>query len=136
MSSLYPRYSILLNNRCSAVSHPSLLKFPMISRYVVILFYRFSHHASNPTLPCFFLNPTRNISSPRKLPSSSIRALPTYNSHLNHLLKLMKFSEVENGFAVRGDMSDRKVKVGKEGAFKPSREWPLKYCFSLLPVIV
>lgn len=32
-----------------------------------------------------------------------------------------------HGFSVRGDMSDPKVKAGKEGAFKASVEWFLKY---------
>ncbi|KZP30515.1 alpha/beta-hydrolase [Athelia psychrophila] len=32
-----------------------------------------------------------------------------------------------HGFAVRGDMSDPKVKAGKEGAFKESVEWFRKY---------
>ncbi|KAF7983753.1 hypothetical protein HWV62_19733 [Athelia sp. TMB] len=32
-----------------------------------------------------------------------------------------------HGFAVRGDMSDPKVKAGKEGAFKESVEWFKKY---------
>ncbi|KAI0339409.1 alpha/beta-hydrolase [Trametopsis cervina] len=32
-----------------------------------------------------------------------------------------------HGFAVRGDLSDPKVKAGKEGAFKASVEWLIKY---------
>ncbi|OBZ74143.1 Protein AIM2 [Grifola frondosa] len=32
-----------------------------------------------------------------------------------------------HGFAVRGDMSDPTVKAGKEGAFKASVEWLIKY---------
>ncbi|KAI0825751.1 alpha/beta-hydrolase [Irpex lacteus] len=32
-----------------------------------------------------------------------------------------------HGFAVRGDLSDPKVKAGKEGAFKESVEWFIKY---------
>ncbi|KAF7357113.1 Dienelactone hydrolase endo-1,3,1,4-beta-D-glucanase [Mycena sanguinolenta] len=37
------------------------------------------------------------------------------------------FEGCTHGFAVRGDMSDPKVKVGKEGAFKACVEWFLKY---------
>jgi len=33
----------------------------------------------------------------------------------------------KHGFAVRGDMSDPKVKAGKEGAFKETVEWFAKY---------
>jgi len=32
-----------------------------------------------------------------------------------------------HGFAVRGDLSDPKVKAGKEGAFKATVEWLFKY---------
>ncbi|KAI0698376.1 alpha/beta-hydrolase [Cytidiella melzeri] len=32
-----------------------------------------------------------------------------------------------HGFAVRGDLSDPKVKAGKEGAFKANVEWMIKY---------
>ncbi|KAJ7748792.1 Alpha/Beta hydrolase protein [Mycena maculata] len=37
------------------------------------------------------------------------------------------FPGCNHGFAVRGDMSDPKVKAGKEGAFKASVEWFAKY---------
>ncbi|KAJ7726710.1 dienelactone hydrolase endo-1,3,1,4-beta-D-glucanase [Mycena maculata] len=37
------------------------------------------------------------------------------------------FEGCTHGFAVRGDMSDPKVKAGKEGAFKSTVEWFLKY---------
>ncbi|KAJ7187110.1 chlorocatechol-degradation protein [Mycena filopes] len=37
------------------------------------------------------------------------------------------FPGCSHGFAVRGDMSDPKVKAGKEGAFKASVEWFAKY---------
>ncbi|KAJ7634473.1 dienelactone hydrolase endo-1,3,1,4-beta-D-glucanase [Roridomyces roridus] len=37
------------------------------------------------------------------------------------------FEGCRHGFAVRGDMSDPKVKAGKEGAFKSTVEWFLKY---------
>jgi dienelactone hydrolase len=37
------------------------------------------------------------------------------------------FPGCSHGFAVRGDMSDPKVKAGKEGAFKASVEWLVKY---------
>ncbi|KAJ6465153.1 dienelactone hydrolase endo-1,3,1,4-beta-D-glucanase [Mycena vitilis] len=37
------------------------------------------------------------------------------------------FEGCEHGFAVRGDLSDPKVKAGKEGAFKATVEWFLKY---------
>lgn len=32
-----------------------------------------------------------------------------------------------HGFAVRGDLSDPKIKAGKEGAFKATVEWMIKY---------
>ncbi|KAJ7764800.1 dienelactone hydrolase endo-1,3,1,4-beta-D-glucanase [Mycena metata] len=37
------------------------------------------------------------------------------------------FEGCTHGFAVRGDLSDPKVKAGKEGAFKATAEWFLKY---------
>ncbi|KAJ7780157.1 dienelactone hydrolase endo-1,3,1,4-beta-D-glucanase [Mycena maculata] len=37
------------------------------------------------------------------------------------------FEGCTHGFAVRGDLSDPKVKAGKEGAFKSTVEWFLKY---------
>lgn len=32
-----------------------------------------------------------------------------------------------HGFAIKGDLSDPKVKAGKEGAFKATVEWLQKY---------
>lgn len=37
------------------------------------------------------------------------------------------FEGCTHGFAVRGDMSDPKVKAGKEGSFKATVEWFQKY---------
>ncbi len=37
------------------------------------------------------------------------------------------FEGCTHGFAVRGDLSDPKVKAGKEGAFKSVVEWMIKY---------
>jgi len=37
------------------------------------------------------------------------------------------FEGCSHGFAVRGDLSDPKVKAGKEGSFKASVEWIKKY---------
>ncbi|KAJ7108764.1 Alpha/Beta hydrolase protein [Mycena epipterygia] len=37
------------------------------------------------------------------------------------------FEGCHHGFAVRGDMSDPKVKAGKEGAFKACVDWFMKY---------
>jgi hypothetical protein len=37
------------------------------------------------------------------------------------------FEGCTHGFAVRGDLSDPKVKAGKEGAFKATVEWFQKY---------
>jgi len=37
------------------------------------------------------------------------------------------FEGCNHGFAVRGDLSDTKVKAGKEGSFKASVEWIKKY---------
>ena len=37
------------------------------------------------------------------------------------------FGGCSHGFAVRGDLSDPKVKAGKEGSFKATAEWFLKY---------
>ncbi|KAF9264325.1 dienelactone hydrolase endo-1,3,1,4-beta-D-glucanase [Marasmius fiardii PR-910] len=38
------------------------------------------------------------------------------------------FDGCEHGFAVRGDLSNPKVKAGKEGSFKASVEWLKAYC--------
>ncbi|KAG6824248.1 hypothetical protein H0H93_002311, partial [Arthromyces matolae] len=40
-----------------------------------------------------------------------------------HGYKREYFEGCTHGFAVRGDLSDPKVKAGKEGAFKASVEW-------------
>ncbi|KAK7047551.1 hypothetical protein VNI00_006319 [Paramarasmius palmivorus] len=37
------------------------------------------------------------------------------------------FDGCTHGFAVRGDLSDPKIKAGKEGAFKSTVEWLIKY---------
>ena len=37
------------------------------------------------------------------------------------------FEGCTHGFAIRGDMSDEKVKAGKEGAFKATVEWFQQY---------
>jgi hypothetical protein len=37
------------------------------------------------------------------------------------------FEGCTHGFAVRGDLSDPKVKLGKEGAFEASVEWFKKH---------
>lgn len=37
------------------------------------------------------------------------------------------FEGCTHGFAVRGDTSDPKVKAGKEGAFRATVEWFIKY---------
>ncbi|KAJ4490760.1 Alpha/Beta hydrolase protein [Lentinula aciculospora] len=41
--------------------------------------------------------------------------------------KRVHWEGCKHGFAVRGDMSDPKVKAGKDGAFKETVEWFLKY---------
>ncbi|KAG6893028.1 hypothetical protein C0992_011511, partial [Termitomyces sp. T32_za158] len=37
------------------------------------------------------------------------------------------FEGCTHGFAVRGDLSDVRVKAGKEGAFKATVEWFIKF---------
>ena len=37
------------------------------------------------------------------------------------------FEGCTHGFAVRGDLKDPKVKAGKEGAFRSTVEWLIKY---------
>jgi len=44
-----------------------------------------------------------------------------------HGYKQLFWDGCTHGFAVRGDMNDPKVKAGKEGAFKASVEWFMKY---------
>ncbi len=44
-----------------------------------------------------------------------------------HGYKREYFDGCSHGFAVRGDLSDPKVKAGKEGAFVSAVEWFLKY---------
>jgi len=44
-----------------------------------------------------------------------------------HGYKREYFEGCTHGFATRGDMSDPKVKAGKEGAFKATVEWFIKY---------
>ena len=88
----------------AAVSHPSLLKVPEDLEVRRICFY----HCSIPYVPVSLSLSISSISSvnltsnsrntwpPQRPPSSSTRALLINNSHSNHLLKRMRFSEVES----------------------------------------
>lgn len=48
-------------------------------------------------------------------------------SQTSELYRREYFDGCGHGFAVRGDMSDPKVKAGKEGAFKATVEYFLKH---------
>ncbi|KAJ7610160.1 Alpha/Beta hydrolase protein [Roridomyces roridus] len=99
--------------KVAAVSHPSLLKVPEdLEKY-----------ASTAKAPLLINSCTTDeqfpLSAQAKADSILAGFAPGY--------KREYFDGCTHGFAVRGDMSDPKVKAGKEGAFKATVEWFHEY---------
>ncbi|KAJ7233088.1 dienelactone hydrolase endo-1,3,1,4-beta-D-glucanase [Mycena rebaudengoi] len=97
----------------SVVSHPSLLQIPAdLEKYVSV--------AKAPLLinSCTI--------DPQFPPEAQAKADELFEDFAPGY-KREYFDGCTHGFAVRGDLSDPKVKAGKEGAFKTAVEWLIKY---------
>ncbi|OAX43193.1 hypothetical protein K503DRAFT_766074 [Rhizopogon vinicolor AM-OR11-026] len=102
-------------SHCSVVAHPSLLKIPEdLEKY-----------ASTAKAPLLINSCTVDSQFPPEAQAKADeilgggRFVPGY--------KREYFDGCEHGFAVRGDMSNEKVRAGKEGAFKASVEFFLQH---------
>ncbi|KAJ7230415.1 dienelactone hydrolase endo-1,3,1,4-beta-D-glucanase [Mycena pura] len=97
----------------SAVAHPSLLQVPAdLEKY-----------AAEVKAPLLINSCSVDQMFPPEAQATADKVLtgfaPGYKREF--------FEGCTHGFAVRGDLSDPKVKAGKEGAFKATVEWFLKY---------
>ncbi|KIY66778.1 alpha/beta-hydrolase [Cylindrobasidium torrendii FP15055 ss-10] len=93
----------------AVISHPSLLKIPVdLEKYVA---------ASKAPL----LINSCEIDIPFPIEAQAL-ADKIFGS-FEYGYKREYFEGCEHGFAVRGDLSDPKVKAGKEGSFKASAKW-------------
>jgi dienelactone hydrolase len=97
-----------------AVAHPSLLKFPDdLEKY------------SKTNVPILMNSCTNDSQFPHEAQEKADNILgggkfaPGYKRNY--------YEGCTHGFAVRGDLSDPKVKAGKEGSFKETVEWFIKY---------
>ncbi|KAG6861256.1 hypothetical protein C0995_002064 [Termitomyces sp. Mi166 len=99
----------------AATSHPSLLKVPEdLEKYL--------NMAKAPLL----LN-TCTVDQQFPIESQAMADKILGDGKFVPGYKREYFDGCTHGFAVRGDMSDPKVKAGKEGAFKSTVEWFIKY---------
>ncbi|KAI3614062.1 dienelactone hydrolase endo--beta-d-glucanase [Moniliophthora roreri] len=99
--------------KAGATSHPSLLQVPDdLERYV-----------STSKTPLLINSCTVDQQFP---PESQAKADEIFKG-FGPGYKREYFDGCTHGFAVRGDLSDPKVKAGKEGAFKSTVEWMIKY---------
>ncbi|KAG5647161.1 hypothetical protein DXG03_001116 [Asterophora parasitica] len=101
--------------KAAATSHPSLLQIPAdLEKY-----------ADTSKVPLLLNTCTIDVQFPLEAQAKADEILgdgkfaPGYRREY--------FEGCVHGFAVRGDLSDPKVKAGKEGAFKSTVEWFLKY---------
>ncbi|KAK1234242.1 hypothetical protein PQX77_002549 [Marasmius sp. AFHP31] len=99
--------------KAATTSHPSLLQVPAdLEKYV-----------SSSKAPILINSCTTDEQFP---PASQAKADEVFKDFAPGY-KREYFDGCTHGFAVRGDLSDPKVKAGKEGAFKASVEWLIKY---------
>ncbi|KAF4610803.1 hypothetical protein D9613_006673 [Agrocybe pediades] len=95
--------------KASVVSHPSLLKVPEdLEKYI-----------ASSKAPLLINSCTTDSQFPLESSAKADELFAKYE----HGYKREYFEGCTHGFAVRGDMSDPKVKAGKEGAFKSAVEW-------------
>ncbi|KAJ7663926.1 alpha/beta-hydrolase [Mycena polygramma] len=108
----------------AAVAHPSLLQ------------YRDGQYRGGLEVPNDLREYAANSEAPLLINSCPVDTMfpPEAQTKADEILtgfapgyKREHFEGCEHGFAVRGDISDPKVKAGKEGAFKATVEWFLKY---------
>jgi len=97
----------------AAVAHPSLLQVPAdLEKYV-----------SSSKAPLLINSCTVDQQFP---PEAQAKADELFKGFAPGY-KREYFEGCTHGFAVRGDLSDPKVKAGKEGAFKATVEWFIKH---------
>ncbi|KAL0066792.1 hypothetical protein AAF712_006190 [Marasmius tenuissimus] len=101
--------------KVSAVSHPSLLKIPEdLEKYLSVS-----------KAPLLINSCTVDAQFPPEAQAKADEVLG--NGKFGPGYKREYFEGCDHGFAVRGDMSNPKVKAGKEGSFKATVEWFKKY---------
>ncbi|KAF7364288.1 Dienelactone hydrolase endo--beta-d-glucanase [Mycena sanguinolenta] len=114
----------------AVVAHPSLLRIPAdLQVSAVILDY--VHLA--PDKPQKYVAESKtpllinSCSDDELFPHEAQTAADEIFAGFSPGYKREYFDGCSHGFAVRGDLSDPKVKAGKEGAFKATVEWFMKY---------
>ncbi|KAF5362233.1 hypothetical protein D9756_002687 [Leucocoprinus leucothites] len=110
-------FDLVFNNviKASVVCHPSLLEVPEDLE-------KYKKEAKAPLL----LNTcTINIQFPPECQAKADKILD--HSKFSPAYKRVHWEGCTHRFAVHGDLSDPKVKAGKEGAFKSAVEWFIKY---------
>ncbi|XP_006462982.1 hypothetical protein AGABI2DRAFT_186783 [Agaricus bisporus var. bisporus H97] len=101
--------------KVAVVSHPSLIKVPDdLERY-----------RKEAKAPLLINSCTIDVQFPLEAQEQADRILGEGKYEPGY--KREYFKGCTHGFAVRGDMSDPKVKAGKEGSFKATVEWFSKY---------
>ncbi|KAJ8585186.1 hypothetical protein M405DRAFT_844670 [Rhizopogon salebrosus TDB-379] len=109
--------------QCSVVAHPSGLKIPEDLEHRLISLAQ--KYASISKAPLLINSCTVDAQFPLEAQAKADEILgggkfaPGY--------KREYFEGCTHGFAVRGDLSDEKVKAGKEGSFKASVKFFLQY---------
>ncbi|KAJ7038567.1 dienelactone hydrolase endo-1,3,1,4-beta-D-glucanase [Mycena alexandri] len=96
-----------------AVAHPSLLEVPAdLEKYV-----------ATSRAPLLINSCTNDVRFPHEAQAKADEVFANFAPGY----KREYFEGCTHGFAVRGDLSDPKVKAGKEGAFKATVEWFIKH---------
>ncbi|PPR00785.1 hypothetical protein CVT24_000750 [Panaeolus cyanescens] len=99
--------------QASVVSHPSLLQIPAdLEKY-----------AASSKAPLLINSCTVDQQFPLEASAQADKILGGFAPGY----KREYFEGCSHGFAVRGDLSDPKVKAGKEGSFKATVEWFVKH---------
>ncbi|KAJ7665611.1 alpha/beta-hydrolase [Mycena rosella] len=97
----------------AAMSHPSLLQIPTdLEKY-----------AATAKAPLLINSCTTDWQFPLEVQAKADEILAGFAPGY----KREYFEGCTHGFTVRGDLSDPKVKAGKEGAFKSTVEWMIKH---------
>ncbi|KAJ7701535.1 dienelactone hydrolase endo-1,3,1,4-beta-D-glucanase [Mycena rosella] len=96
----------------ASVAHPSLLQVPSdLEKYVVVA-----------TAPLLINSCENNWQFTLEAQAQADKIFAGFQGYKREF-----FEGCTHGFAVRGDLSDVKVKAGKEGAFKATIAWMLKH---------
>ncbi|KAK0457850.1 dienelactone hydrolase endo-1,3,1,4-beta-D-glucanase [Desarmillaria tabescens] len=99
--------------KVAVVSHPSLLKFPD----------DFEKYATTVKAPLLIDSCTIDQMFPKEIHEKTDELFAKFSPGY----KREYWEGCTHGFAVRGDISDPKVKAGKEGAFKAAAQWFRSY---------